>query len=199
MDLSYTWDMKLILPSLLFSLFFICNTLSAEIYKWKDEDGVTHYSSEPVENAKKAELPEINRGDVEIPSAGLLSCSNHGGINCQAGADEDGSVICYDGFTEASPRYRFSCLSPKLQITEVSEVNEDGTFTVMVRNSKSVAASMPAVLYRPEHSPTEHKLSGPDKVEAFGVSEFKFVPRDADIPLSKPDLAQLSVKCANCP
>ncbi len=171
----------------------------AEIYKWKDKDGITHYSSEPVENAQKAKLPEINHADVEIPTQGLLSCSDHGGINCQAGADDDGSVICYDGFTEASPRYRFSCLTPKLKITTISDINDAGSFVVTVRNSKSVAASMPAVMYRPDPSSPEHKLTGPDKIEAFGVSEFTFIPKDADIPSVKPDLAQLEVRCANCP
>ena len=33
------------------------------------------------------------------------ACSNHGGVNCAAGADSDGSVICNDGTTDSSVDY----------------------------------------------------------------------------------------------
>lgn len=182
----------------LISIGITNSVLAQGIYKWKDQDGVVHYSSEPVEDAKKAKLPEINRGEVKLVEKKLISCSDHGGINCQAGADSDGSVICYDGFTEASPRYRFSCLSPKLSITQVSDLDENGNFSVIVRNSKSVAANKPAVFYKPGNG-EEFKLSGPDTIDAFSISEFTFEPKDTDIPTQKADLGQLDLTCANCP
>jgi hypothetical protein len=33
------------------------------------------------------------------------ACSSHGGVNCSAGADTDGSVICYDGWKNSSVAY----------------------------------------------------------------------------------------------
>jgi len=33
------------------------------------------------------------------------ACSGHGGVNCSAGADYDGSVICYDGWNNSSVSY----------------------------------------------------------------------------------------------
>jgi hypothetical protein len=38
-------------------------------------------------------------------SATSGACSYHGGVNCSAGADYDGSVICYDGWTASSVLY----------------------------------------------------------------------------------------------
>ena len=34
------------------------------------------------------------------------ACSYHGGVNCSAGADWDGSVICNDGWRDSSVKYR---------------------------------------------------------------------------------------------
>ncbi|MCI5066370.1 DUF4124 domain-containing protein [bacterium] len=169
------------------------------VYTWKDENGVVHFATKAADpKAKKAELPEINRGDVKIAKPKLISCSAHGGTDCQAGADDDGSVICHDGFRGASARYRFTCNAPKLQITQVSPVDELGNFLVTVRNAKSVTAVSPALLYTPEAG-VEIALKGPKEIEPYGVVDFLFEPKDADIPTGTVQLAQLEVKCANCP
>lgn len=34
------------------------------------------------------------------------ACSGHGGVNCSAGPDSDGSVICVDGFRDSSVQYQ---------------------------------------------------------------------------------------------
>lgn len=34
------------------------------------------------------------------------ACSNHGGVNCSAGPDTDGSVICNDGWKDSTITYR---------------------------------------------------------------------------------------------
>jgi hypothetical protein len=170
-----------------------------QVYTWTDESGVVHFSSKPTNpEAKQAELPEINRGDVQIVKPKLISCTAHGGIDCQAGADEDGSVICHDGFRGASARYRFTCNSPKLQITGVTPVDELGNFIVTVRNLKSVRAISTALLYTPEPG-TEVKLTGPNEVGPYEVVEYTFEPKDADIPTGTVGLEELTVKCANCP
>lgn len=33
------------------------------------------------------------------------ACSHHNGVNCSAGADDDGSVICNDGWRDSSVSY----------------------------------------------------------------------------------------------
>lgn len=40
-----------------------------------------------------------------IASATSGACSSHGGVNCSAGADWDGSVICYDGWRNSTVSY----------------------------------------------------------------------------------------------
>lgn len=40
-----------------------------------------------------------------LVSATSGACSGHGGVNCSAGADWDGSVICYDGWRSSSVLY----------------------------------------------------------------------------------------------
>lgn len=170
------------------------------VYKWEDRNGVVHYSSKPVSaDAKPAELPKIMRGEAKLASQPLVSCKEHGGINCQAGPDSDGSVICYDNFKEASPRYRFSCNSPKLEITDVSDWDAQGNFKVYVRNANAVAASVPTVLFKPENAP-EVKLDGPGEVDPFGLAEFDFKKGDKQLALrGKVTIAQLTLNCANCP
>jgi len=54
-------------------------------------------------------------------SAALASsgaCSGHGGVNCAAGSDYDGSVVCYDGWTGSSVLYSSmdSCRSDSTSI-----------------------------------------------------------------------------------
>ncbi|MDC0358119.1 DUF4124 domain-containing protein [Oligoflexia bacterium] len=180
-------------------LAFVTATAQARpVYKWEDSEGTVHFSSKaPGPNAKPAELPEISRGEVKLTKRALVSCGSHGGINCQAGADQDGSVICYDGFKGASARYRFSCNSPKLEIAEISDTRE-GTFSVFVRNSKSVDASKPAVLFKLETG-RRVKLSGPEEIEAFGLAEFKYESDGNNLLIGKVSLAQLDLTCANCP
>src|SRR5690606_11625051 len=101
-------------------------------------------------------------------------------------------------FRAASPRFRFSCSTPKLQITDVSEVTLEGAFKVYVRNAKAVKASHPLVTYRPLEG-GEVRLTGPDSIEPFGVAEFVFQARTDVIPKAPVTLAQLDITCANCP
>ena len=35
------------------------------------------------------------------------ACSDHGGVNCDAGPDTDGSVVCNDGWTGSTVQYHF--------------------------------------------------------------------------------------------
>ena len=172
---------------------------SGQVYKWQDEHGAVHYSTKPTSGAaQRADLPPIMRGEMKLGQQKLVSCAEHGGINCQAGADTDGSVICYDGFTGATNRFRFSCASPKLSIADISDLRADGTFAVTIRNAKSVAAAKPRVMFVRADG-TEVALKGPEQVEAFGVGEFSLDNKEAGELSVKPNAGQLKVECANCP
>lgn len=169
------------------------------VFKWQDDDGLVHYSTKPPhKGAEPVALPRITRGEVKLTTRKLISCKEHGEINCQAGPDSDGSVICYDGFRGASPLFRFSCTAPKLEISDISNLDDKGGFTVFVRNAKSVAASKPAVLFKPD-SGQEVKLEGPENIDAFGVAEFIYKAKTSGEMKDKPTLAQLNLTCANCP
>ncbi|MCB0319858.1 MAG: hypothetical protein KDD60_02965 [Bdellovibrionales bacterium] len=168
------------------------------VFSWEDESGVLHFSSKKGDpKAQQAKLPAINRGEVQLVKRKLLSCSNHGGINCQAGADEDGSVICYDGFRDSAPIYRFSCNAPKLEVADISDIDMNGHFTVTVRNSKSIVAESPIVKFLSE-SGAPVVLNGPNRIDGYGVGEFVFNAQDADIPRGPVNLAQLQLECGNC-
>ena len=188
---------------------FTSTTLAQGIYKSTDEKGRTHYSSKPINSkSQQAKLPEITRGEVKVPASQLISCRSHGGVNCEAGIDADGSVICNDGFRDAAQRFRFTCNAAKLEVTQISDPSSDGSFTIVVRNSKSVAAIDTEVKVRfPDGSAPS--IPGPKEIEGFGVAEFKYgghrnnnetLPNQ--ISLSGPikvGIESIDVTCRNCP
>lgn len=182
-------------------ILFLPGIASAEsVYKSTETSGVPMYTSKPKgSEAKPADLPPIMKAEVKLSDKELSTCTNHGGINCKAGPDEDGSVVCYDGFKAAVTRYRFSCTTPKLEITEISELTREGTFKVVVRNLQAIDAKTPKITFKPDTSTETVTLKGPDLIEAYGVGEFIYSPY-ADIKLYKsPDAGLLDITCANCP
>ena len=175
------------------------SVVQAEVYKWTDASGKDHYSSKPpAKGAKPATLAPIMRGEVKLAPGGQQTCDKHGGINCALGPDQDGSVICYDGFRQAVSRFRFSCAAPKLEISDISKPDKNGGFTVFLRNSKSVAASGAVVKYKPSSGPPI-PLSGPSQIDAFGVGEYQFTPKDPPLVPFVPTIADVIVSCAICP
>ena len=173
--------------------------LTAQVYKTQNKDGKIVYSSKaPAKGAKPAQLPNIMRGEVKIAASSLQSCDKHGGINCQNGADTDGSVICYDGFRGAAARFRFSCNAPKLEITGISDPDEAGAFTVFVRNSRSVKASGTTLSFKMPNG-TVAKLSGPTQIDANGIAEYRHGGGLPQKLLIRPDVPDIAIGCANCP
>lgn len=196
--MAYRYVTALVGAALSCSLAFTVAS-AAPVYKVEGKDGRISYSSKPPsKDAKPANLPEIMRGEVKLVEHKMVNCDRHGGVNCQAGPDSDGSVICTDGFKGASPRFRFTCNSPKLEISDISEVDGLGAFTVFVRNTKSVAAKKPAVVFK-GNSGKEITILGPDVIDPFGVAEFQFQPTDKLQIDERPTLANLNLTCANCP
>ncbi|MFA7049846.1 MAG: hypothetical protein WC164_01905 [Patescibacteria group bacterium] len=61
-----------------------------------------------------------------IAKASSGACSGHGGINCSAGADYDGSVICNDGWRDSSVKYYDAdeCASKYIYIDDIDQYNK---------------------------------------------------------------------------
>ena len=118
-------------------------------------------------------------------------CGGHGGISCQAGADDDGSVICFDGFRGASARFRFSCSSPKLTVTAVESAPGAGSYKIVIRNDSSVTAEKPVITLPPELG--KPSISGPEAIAPLELAEFLVAGTTA-----APDAPQVTVGCANC-
>lgn len=190
----------LLLAACTVGIFSASAVVADTVYKATTKDGTVLYSNKPTtKNAKPAELPKIMRGEVKLVEQKLTTCDKHGGVNCPAGPDSDGSVICLDGFKAASARFRFTCNSPKLEISDISDVAPDGSFTVFVRNTKSVAAQKPVVSYKNPDG-KEVKVQGPESIDGFGVAEFhSSLPGGDVVPPKRLTMADLNLSCANCP
>ena len=170
-----------------------------EVYRWEGPDGVIHYSTTPQDSsARPAELPRITRGRLSLQAKAQDTCQNHGDINCQAGADVDGSVICTDGYLDAATRYRFYCNSPKLQIADIGEMQPNGDFSILVRNSKSVAAQKPELILRLNQMTAGVVLKGPDKIDPFAEEEFMYRASEFGALAKKLEPSQITIACNNC-
>lgn len=202
----HMWQKILIIS--IFNLFFMAAFVSAqEIYKWVDKSGQVHYGTSPQgKNARKADLPEIMRGEVKLPADLLQSCKTHAGVDCQAGADSDGSVICNDGYLDSAQRFTFTCSTAKLEVADVTAADSAGRFNVHVRNSKGVIAEKPEVAFK-LNPKTELKLLGPEQIKPYEVEQFIFDPGSQisdksqlkELENLKPDMIRFELSCLNCP
>ena len=102
-----------------------------------------------------------------------------------------------DNFRDSVEPFKFACTAAKLDIIEVSKVNDKGEFTVVVRNGKSVQASDTEILFKPDKFEKEIKLDGPKTVDPFGVAEYHYQPEKSG-KIVKPSLATLLATCSNC-
>ncbi len=188
---------KIIIASILFLL--VHTSLWADsVYKHTDSSGKIVYTSKPKgAGDKPANLPPIVRGEAKAVTQGLQSCKVHGGINCEAGPDVDGSVICVDGYKESATRFKFSCTTPKLEISEISDSDRSGAFKVFVRNTSSVSADGVMVEYKPDLG-AKLILKGAVKIGGYESGEYILnTPEDMKVPLSL-DRTKLRVFCTNC-
>ena len=179
---------------------FLPFNLQADIYKYVDSKGNTHYTTTPPNSgAKPAQLPQIQKVNPAPKVVKDTTCLKHGGIDCQAGADKDGSVICTDGYRDATARFRFSCLEAALSITEPARRNGDGSFTLTVRNSKSTKAYNPNVVFLSNEG-NSYVLEGSGDIEPFGIGEFTLMLPDEERDTEQATLpiTQFKVTCSNC-
>ncbi len=180
------------------------NSTSAKIYKWTDQNGKVHFSTTPSsKKAKTAPLPEIKKENYEkkigkIKSNTPKNCSTHNGIDCEAGPDSDGSVICNDGYRNAVLPFRFKCLEAKLKVASL-EV-EQKQINLTLRNNSPVAAKAVRISisnnkFRRKQRKGLFQAEGPREVEPWSVAEYT-------MPLPPlPDFGNgisYRIRCENC-
>ena len=179
------------------TLIISVSSFAERIYKHVDDKGnVTFSTKPPFQGAKPAKLPEITKGEMKLVGNPLETCSNHGGIDCNAGPSPSGSVICLDGYTRAAARYVFSCSSAKLEIAQVGDPATEDGFSVMIRNLKSVKAENPELHLKRDGE--EITLIGPSEIEGYGVGEFVLDMKDVGVVKAKPEKKDFRLLCKNC-
>jgi hypothetical protein len=198
--------------------------LAEEIYSWKDESGTVHYSTVPKTNkAKPAVLPEINRENLSdriqaIKSSVPPTCVNHGGVDCNAGRDSDGSVLCIDGFKDSVEPFVFACLEARLKVRDATLTDLDGQtisyrigsptpkantlkyLTITLRNTAAIKAYDISVSI-PWKYKQELPMDGPARIDGYGVGEYTLAfDRDVSATsiLSILKEKPLTVSCTNC-
>ena len=157
------------------------------------------FTSKPKEGFEKAELPPIIREDTKKKAESTLkSCGNHGGIDCERGADTDGSVICFDGFKESLERYNFSCKEAKLSILKVEVEKKSHELIVFIRNLSSVAAQKVSISRKSSDGKVV-RFSGPDKIAGFQSGEFRAAIQEGEVIDKIVSNDNILVQCLNCP
>jgi len=168
----------------------------SQVYRWTDEEGNPIYSSkQPVASMKPADLPPIMREKVsDTPLQLTSSCTTHGGISCEKGADADGSVVCADDFRDASARFQFRCAVTKLSLTELTPLTPTGELKVWIRNERDIQAQGVEISAT---SPSGEKLKaqGPTEIAASELAEYVFHGIKDGAAISK---EKMVVACANC-
>jgi|AACY02.16.fsa_nt_gi hypothetical protein len=197
-------------------------SLQAEnIYKWTDEEGRVRFSTtKPSASATPADLPTISRQDLDkrienLRSKADSSCVRHGGIDCTAGPDTDGSVICANGFKGAILPYRFRCLEVRLEVTQLTILDEEqqirsefsidqkaeepsqitaatGNLHLALRNVSDVTAT--AVQVRFGEQGQGGKFEGPQEIEPYAIADY-ILPLS---PQLKGKTLSYLIRCRNC-
>ena len=189
---------RFVITLLLLSVIYGAHAENA-VYKWVDKDGKLHYSTSPNErHAAPASLPPIQRGGSKYPKVVITSCDGHGGIDCARGADNDGSVICYDEYRDASQRFNMLCTTTKLEVVSMDFDTNPLTFVVLVRNKKPVAAQEVRVMLKRRTERTA-VLVGPSSIAPHGSAEYVFSSQNPhEFEFGKPTVGNIDVTCKNC-
>ncbi len=178
------------------AFFFHSVSQGQEIFKSTDDQGKVTYSSRPsTAGSTPAKLPRIAKVPMKLEKNLPSTCTMHGGINCAAGADADGSVICFDGHKDAVSRYNFSCRQARVEIADVKEKTRNVEYVVYVRNSTGIQADSPLLIYMLPRN-ERREIKGPAAIAPYGVEEFT-VERGAYDPAV--NATNLSATCNNCP
>lgn len=211
-------------------ILFFSNANAQEIYQWTDKDGVTHYSSKKEkQDAVKAKLPELGRENLnhKIESLNQIipeTCESHGGVNCEAGADTDGSVICFDDYRGSATTFMSMCTEVKLEISKIRYLNKNDElieykknrdpltklkgvekFLLTVRNRSAIKAKSVVIeLIIPDGAKIIDEYSyasGESEIAPYGLAEYSFSLTSIDRKVTPLDLSNViyKVTCENCP
>ena len=213
--------------SLLYSILFLPTLLYAEdnkIFRYVDEEGKVTYSTTALPNSEQAiSLPEIQKENIDEKINILLksvpeNCEKHGGIDCSAQADTDGSVICLDSFRDAELPYRFHCLEANLQIfsftlsdTENKAISfnptkpfsyqapQAGLLQISIRNNSNVDATGIKVFINKSWREKIFAL-GPEVIKSYEVQDYSFNIQelkalDRAFAINK---GTVKIECVNC-
>lgn len=140
-------------------------------------------------------------------------------MDCNAGPDADGSVLCLDGFRDAVLPYRFRCLEAnvKSEMLLFYEGTEQGVrhstanarsnsrrklreIRVIVRNNSAIEAfGLSVELEIPARVKLVKKLAGAEKVEPYGLADYSMVfDESSQLTVYQVSGLKHRVSCENC-
>ena len=197
------------------------------IYRWQDESGKVYYSDNPRSmEDKPAQLPPLTKDSIDqkidrIRAETPANCEKHGGIDCAKGPDEDGSVVCLDGFEDAVLPFRFRCLESRLEadflllfpegeprrverqknVSSLLEHEWPIGLSIRVRNLSAVEAfGVQAEFIIPGIPRKYLHAEGPAKIAPYGLAEYSIPLTGVDLPPTAEQWNGLKYRlgCTNC-
>ncbi|MFN8390501.1 MAG: DUF4124 domain-containing protein [Bdellovibrionota bacterium] len=195
---------------------------SQNVYQWTDGEGRVHYTTDPKVAGKGSQtaLPPLQRENIDerikaIKQQTPQNCVSHGGIDCTRGADEDGSVVCLDGYRDAVMRFNFECMEARLHadylvlsgseslpharnlIRKLAGRKPDG-LQLTLRNLSNVEAFDIKVSFVFGRRFTV-KADGPEKLAPYGSADY-ILHWDDSQPRTIAEIEQsrYKVDCTNC-
>jgi len=158
-------------------------------------------SEDEDELSTKATLSSFDH-DKEIKRLRRLSrfsCRARGGVDCAMGPNEDGKVICKDGFDETRQSWKRRCTQTRLKIISAEALENDFEFEVSLRNETEIPAKGILVSGRLKGH-LQFEASGPQVIEPWGLENYKF---RLETPITNVPPAMRKVRfkilCENCP
>lgn len=124
------------------------------------------------------------------------SCIAHGGNNCSAGADTDGSVICQDGFKDSPNRFNLSCTQSKLAVDNLETTLHSAK--VLIRNSSAVSAEGIKLILPQINGEKDIEFTGPTMIEPFGAGDYSLNLLNLQDKYSGKLVDKLVISCRNC-
>lgn len=205
------------------SVFWASSAIADDIYRSVNEKGVTVYSSSGSSDQAARDLPQIKRTKsvYDLPITDVESCDRHGGIQCASGSDEDGSVVCSDGFREASERFNPTCTEarleevslqlefnsgkiievkgsqPWLSLKTIADSDRPKSLVFTVRNTSQVEATgVEVTLFHPDQT-KPLPVVGPTNIQPFALEEYRLreLPNSAPYTYYK---MRKKLDCWNC-
>ncbi len=177
--------------------------MAEPVYQHTDSSGRTIYSTEKPSNGKAtvAALPTIGRWKPLELNIADATCDKHGGLACDSGADDDGSVVCLDGYRDAVVRYSEVCQQAKLELLSAPERYADITTQIKatVRNNSAAPATGVLVSFIINKFDPPLIFDGPAKIEPYSVADFTVKTTLEEVPhYRKLAVADVSLECGNC-